>query len=94
MSLVQQLIHLEPEQKAAFLERKKAGYGSISDQIRTASDRYLNKESTGDEDLELALEFAKDAEQTINEMNKTIDNMNKKLDQAFAKINRLNKKSK
>ena len=94
MSLVQQLIHLEPEQKAAFLERKKAGHGSLSEQIRTASDRYLNNESTGDEELELALEFAKDAEKTIKDMNKTLDVMNKKLDQAFAKINRLNKKSK
>ena len=90
MSLVQQLIHLEPSQKAAFLKRKSEGKGSISDQIRNAADLYLNKGSDNeDEELEIVLELAKDAELTIAGMSETLDQMNKKLDQAFAEIEQL-----
>ena len=89
MAYVQQLIHLEPEQKKAFLKRKKSGSGSISNQLRQAADMYLNSDKLNDSELELVSKLAKDAETTIEEMNISLELLNAKLDNAFAEIERL-----
>ena len=95
MALVQQLIHLELSQKKALLKRKLQGKGSISDQIRTAANMYLDKgKETDDEELQIVMDFAKQAEITILDMSDIIDQMNDKLDSAFAEIERLRKKRK
>ena len=54
MAYVQQLIHLEPEQKKAFLKRKKSGSGSISGQLRKAADMYLNSDKLNESEINLA----------------------------------------
>lgn len=79
-NMVMTSIYLTPSQKRAIAQRAKQSHTTVSEEIRTALDRHLQR---GHEHAEAELSLL------AGEANKALDRMAKKLEEAHASVTEL-----